>query len=147
MAATRLAAAVLAASLTCGLAFASLYAIGWVLQPRYPNWHGPLEVLGDFLSIVVIYGLSGLCVSCVLGVPGWLLYRRLGWRSRFAYALGGFAIGAIAAILWSLNQGTSPVVLSPFTAGCAVAGAAAALVFRLVIGAGNGANAGRLPVV
>jgi len=136
---SRIVIGILAASANCGVVFAVIYAAGWALAPHRPNWNGPSDVLHDLFSVWAIYAVSGLIASCLLGLPTWLLYLRLGLTSRFAFALGGFALGGITVALLDVNQnlflvmGTTPAMLNPFTLECGIAGSAAALAFRRVV--------------
>jgi hypothetical protein len=136
-----------AASGVTALWFAVIYIVSWTLASRKPDWHGWQDTIEDLFSTLIIYGLSGAAVSLVIGLPAYLLYRRLGWRSWLAFALGGSAIGiAIAVLLIVLGTAmylsSGPVLL----AVCCVSGMLSALAFRAVAFGSSGERSRQAPV-
>ena len=74
--------------------------------------------------------LITLALGVVLGLPAWMLYRRLGLtRARWAM-LGGLVIGAMPALvlMWS-ESGTSWLEFGQLVAGFGLLGALGALAF------------------
>jgi len=60
-----------------------------LLQGKIDNSHGGFELLTSLCSTFIIFGVPAELTAIVLGLPCWLLYRRLGISSPIAYALGG----------------------------------------------------------
>lgn len=63
----------------------------------------------DVLIILVggLFGVMlvlGYLVSIILGIPGYLLFRRLGWIGRRHWFLLGAAIGALSGALFALVE-------------------------------------------
>jgi hypothetical protein len=129
----RILKAFLAASVVTALFFTVVYTVWWMLDSQKPDWHGSAEIFYDILSLFVLYGLSGALVTLLIGLPTYLFYRRLGWQSRMAFALGGAAIGCGTAIILSvlgiaMFLGSTPIL----AAFCSIAGLLSSLAFRRV---------------
>lgn len=112
--------------------FLICYALSWILTPE-PDRHGRLDILQDVVSLLIIYGLFGAVVSALLGAPMYFLYRRLGWRSWQAFAIGGALIGCVTAISldvlgMAMFLGSTPIL----AAYCSAAGLLSSLAFRAV---------------
>jgi hypothetical protein len=97
----RILKAFLAASVVTALFFTVVYTVWWMLDSQKPDWHGSAEIFYDILSLFVLYGLSGALVTLLIGLPTYLFYRRLGWQSRMAFALG---VRQSVAVLLSFSR-------------------------------------------
>ncbi len=72
-------------------------------------------VLGIFLAdwgkaaggvaamVFVLTSILGYAVSIVAGIPGYLLFRRLGWICRWHWIALGAGLGAVGAAIWPLR--------------------------------------------
>jgi hypothetical protein len=128
------------APVVTALFFTIFVVVSWVLDPQGPNWHGPLDVLRDVGTSLLIYGLSGVIVTIFLGLPAWFLFRWLGLQSWLAFAVGGAVIGvATAIILAALGMvmfvSRNGVILAGI---CSLVGLLSALAFRAVAFRGSG---------
>jgi hypothetical protein len=56
---------------------------------------GLFRVAANWMMLALIFTLPA---TLVLGVPLFLIYRRLGWTAWWAYALGGAGIGALCVL-------------------------------------------------
>ena len=121
------------APVVTALFFTVAYAVSWTFDSPRPNWHGWLDVLHDVVSTLIIYGLCGAIVSLFFGLPMYLLYRRLGWQSWLAFAVGGAAIGGATAIVLTATGLAmflgNPPILAVY---CSLAGLLSSVAFRAV---------------
>ena len=58
---------------------------------------GDLSV--NFFSIYALYGSVAVCIFFVFGTPIVFLYRRMGWESLAAFALGGAFVAIAGEVL------------------------------------------------
>ena len=122
--------AFLTAPAVTALFFLICYSPSWIFATRKPDWHGGLDIFQDVISLLIIYGLFAAVVSALLGAPMYFLYRRLGWQSWLAFAIGGALIGcATAIILVVLGLASSTPILAAY---CSAAGLLSSLAFRAV---------------
>jgi hypothetical protein len=137
----RVGLAVMTAGLSTALIFLLCYALQWTRASERPNWHRPIDIVQDVISTIIIYGISGILATCLLGLPTWAAYRSLGWTSRVAYGSGGVLLGIATFLILALTLGdesflvlgTRSFWVNPFVLCCALAGMTAALSFREVI--------------
>ena len=53
--------------------------------------------------LFVLTSIVGYAVGIVAGIPGYLLFCRLGWVSRVHWIALGAALGAVAGAIWPLR--------------------------------------------
>ena len=103
--------------------------------------HGGKELIRGEFSRFVAYGLAALVVTILLGIPAFLLYRRLKITSWSAYALGGAIVSQIAAIILAVTgtlyfltgQPEKPHAWLDATPAFLLCGISSAIVFRWII--------------
>ena len=130
----RILTAFLTAPAVTALFFLICYSLSWIFATRKPDWHGRLDIFQDVISLLIIYGLFGAVVSALLGAPMYFLYRRLGWQSWLAFAIGGALIGCATAIIldvlgMAMFLASSTPILAAY---CSAAGLLSSLAFRAV---------------
>ena len=89
-------------------------------------WLSELAVGGHTELVPGIYFpalLAAYAVELVFGLPGWLLFRHFGIKSKLLYAAGSALIGAFLLLI---SGGSRDLAPSPFVA------AIAALLFRYI---------------
>jgi hypothetical protein len=65
--------------------------------------HGYLDVLRSTFGGFMVYGIASEGVAFVLGLPTFLLFRRLQFVSWPLYAVGGAAISTVASVALTLT--------------------------------------------
>ena len=98
----------------------------------------------------LIFAPYALAISYIaeflLGVPAWMVFRRYGVRSPPAFAAGGALMGWLVNLGMEVLAGslaTKPlralfdVFNDPYISICIVAGAASAILFRLIVFSGS----------
>lgn len=94
--------------------------------------NGPATSLKEIAVIFLLYAPFAYLAETLFGVPVFLLYRFLNWKSFVAYGMAGAMIGLIAMLVVSRRF----VVwrASGDFVWCVVAGVVSALAFRLISG-------------
>jgi hypothetical protein len=95
---------------------------------------------GVFAMLFVLTSILGYAVAIVAGIPGYLLFRRLGWVRRAHWIALGAVLGTVGASIWPLRVLIlNPTVTHGTTALACLAiggllwGAASGLTFAWVI--------------
>ncbi len=65
--------------------------------------HGYADVLRSTLGGFVVYGIASEAAAFILGLPTFLLYRRLHFASWPLYGLGGAVVSVIASAVLTLT--------------------------------------------
>ena len=65
--------------------------------------HGYVDVLRSMFGGFMVYGIASEAFAFVLGLPTFLLFRRLHWESWLPYAMGGAAISTVTCVALSLT--------------------------------------------
>jgi hypothetical protein len=103
-----------------------------------------LEVSATITALAFGFtAIFGYAVAVVLGIPGYLLFRRRGWVRRAHWILLCAGLGGVAGAIWPLLRlaGGEPVeslalytaIVGGFVLAGALLGAVSGLVFSLVI--------------
>lgn len=108
-----------------------------IFPPRWPGWQ---EIFLTVMYWTLIYSVCSGLVMFVFGLPLYLVYRRLGWQSQSAFAMGGTAIGCGSFLLLSLT-GEPKSGLLPGVALFSLGGLLSALAFRALLPGGSKGHA------
>jgi hypothetical protein len=108
-----------------------------------------LTKLFEGLLIYVLYSLPiAYAAELLLGLPTWMLFKRYGVRSLFAFAAAGALLGLLVYLViegfvaflaqdrWT-SVYNSLSSLSPFLPMCVIAGTASAITFRAIAFSGT----------
>jgi hypothetical protein len=118
--------------------------------PGRGHWgHFSFTQLFEGLLLYVLYSLPiAYAAELLLGLPAWMLFKRYGVRSVFAFAAAGALLGLCVYVViegfvaflaedpWT-SVFNSLSSLSPYLPMCVIAGTASALVFRAVVFSGE----------
>jgi hypothetical protein len=107
----------------------------WVTSAVFAGALSPdARSFGGVLIVFILYAAFAYVAEVILGLPAFLIYRRLRWGGFISHGLGGVALGLLAA-------SSVAVIYSPFTRMapgefvlCMAAGAASGLTFRFIAG-------------
>jgi len=107
------------------------------LVDHWPNGGGPItmDTVMTGLSLLAIGFVIASVVAVLVGVPLWIVLRRLQRESGLAYVIGGAVAGwALPMVISSLLRGGLPTfnVMETFVLLCALVGAFSALGFWLI---------------
>jgi hypothetical protein len=101
----------------------------------------------EMATSVLVVSIFGLPIAYVaelfLGMPAWLVFRRYGIRSLWAFAAGGAIVGCLVYAIMTLRDVESlgsrfEIVWNPTLAICVLGASAAAVTFRAILVAGSG---------
>jgi hypothetical protein len=129
---------VVAAFLAAPLGAAALVALITLVLTSLDGFYA--EAVGFAGSFFALAAILGYGVAVVLGIPGYLIFRRFGWIRRAHWFLLCAALGGVAGAAWPLGAvlaGIAPdnplPLIGGFVGAGLLLGAAAGLVFAFII--------------
>jgi hypothetical protein len=116
----------------------AMAAIGWLVSAFS---YGPNAVATEAAVLLFIFfSILGYAVALVLGIPGYLLFRRMAWVRRAHWVLLCAILGAAAGSIWPvvallarIAVGNPAASIGGFTVAGALVGTVSGFVFAWVI--------------
>lgn len=74
--------------------------VAYCVFSLFSSWY---DFFQGFFPVLLLFGFPGLLVETFIGLPVFLLYQYLGWRSLYSYLAGGLSIGLLVFCLFHVS--------------------------------------------